>query len=101
MPRSHRRRPDDALPLDVSRALGGHRRERDTGSGEEWNVRTVPASAAVKEYRCPGCDQLVKVGVVHLVVWPTDHLFGVDGAAADRRHWHRGCWTARDRRRPR
>ncbi|MFE2042187.1 ATP/GTP-binding protein [Streptomyces sp. NPDC059477] len=61
--------------------------------GEEWNVRHVAgASAQGKSYRCPGCDQLIPDGVPHVVVWP-DHS-GVD----DRRHWHKACWNARDRR---
>ncbi|KUN36076.1 ATP/GTP-binding protein [Streptomyces longwoodensis] len=63
--------------------------------GEEWSVRHVAgASAQGKAYRCPGCDQTIPDGVPHVVAWP-EHA-GVD----DRRHWHKACWNARDRRTP-
>jgi hypothetical protein len=61
--------------------------------GEQWSVRDVAgASAAGKTYRCPGCDQEIGSGVPHVVAWP-EHV-GVD----ERRHWHKACWNARDRR---
>ncbi|MGP3986520.1 ATP/GTP-binding protein [Streptomyces sp. 3N207] len=60
--------------------------------GEEWAVRQISGGAAVKHYRCPGCDQEIPPGVPHVVAWP------VQGDVADRRHWHRACWNARDRR---
>ncbi|MEE1764642.1 MULTISPECIES: ATP/GTP-binding protein [unclassified Streptomyces] len=61
--------------------------------GEEWSVRHVAgASAAGKTYRCPGCDQMIPSGVPHVVAWP-EHS-GVD----ERRHWHKACWNAKDRR---
>jgi hypothetical protein len=34
--------------------------------------------------------------VPHVVVWPADER----GDLGDRRHWHTGCWRARDRRAP-
>jgi hypothetical protein len=67
-----------------------------TWSDGEWQVRNIPAGAAVKAYRCPGCDQEVAPGVPHLVAWPADGR----GDLADRRHWHTGCWRARERRGP-
>ncbi|MDA5285171.1 ATP/GTP-binding protein [Streptomyces sp. NPDC054904] len=61
--------------------------------GEEWKVRHVAgAAAAGKRYRCPGCDQEIPSGTPHLVAWP--EYGGVD----DRRHWHKACWNAKDRR---
>jgi hypothetical protein len=60
--------------------------------GEEWIVRPIAGSASGKHYRCPGCDQEIPPGVGHVVAW-REHA-GVD----DRRHWHRACWNARDRR---
>ncbi|MEO3749686.1 ATP/GTP-binding protein [Streptomyces sp. B6B3] len=60
--------------------------------GEDWMVRGMAAGAAAKHYRCPGCDQEIPPGVPHLVAWPRN------GDVADRRHWHRACWNARDRR---
>lgn len=82
------------------------REERDGGSGfgggvylqmsqtyrgEDWQVRTVPGDSG-KHYRCPGCDQEIPPGVGHVVAWP-EHR-----GAEDRRHWHKACWAARDRR---
>lgn len=68
-------------------------------AGGDWLVRPVSGAAATKVYRCPGCDQEIKVGVAHLVTWPADQV-GVAPSAgpAERRHWHRPCWAARDRR---
>ncbi|MDT0380818.1 ATP/GTP-binding protein [Streptomyces sp. DSM 42041] len=60
--------------------------------GEEWVVRQVGGGAAGKHYRCPGCDQEIPPGVPHVVAW-AQH-----GPVDDRRHWHRACWNARDRR---
>jgi hypothetical protein len=62
----------------------------------DWRVRNVPAEAAGKLYRCPGCDQEIPPGVAHLVAWPADGR----GDLGDRRHWHSACWQARDRRTP-
>ncbi|MDT0264673.1 ATP/GTP-binding protein [Streptomyces sp. DSM 44915] len=64
----------------------------DEWRGEEWVVRGVTGAAAAKHYRCPGCDQEIPPGVPHVVSWPSM------GAVEDRRHWHRACWNARDRR---
>ncbi|MCB5177845.1 ATP/GTP-binding protein [Streptomyces antimicrobicus] len=61
--------------------------------GEDWTVRHVSgASAAGKRYRCPGCDQEIPPATPHVVAWP--QYGGVD----DRRHWHKACWNAKDRR---
>ncbi|MEU9097226.1 ATP/GTP-binding protein [Streptomyces sp. NPDC048361] len=65
----------------------------ESWQGEEWSVRHVAgASAAGKRYRCPGCDQEIPSGAPHLVAWP--EYGGVD----ERRHWHKACWNAKDRR---
>ena len=61
--------------------------------GEEYLVRRLTGAAATKPYRCPGCDQEIRAGIPHLVVWPAH-----DAAADHRRHWHTPCWRARDRR---
>jgi hypothetical protein len=63
---------------------------------EQWRVRGIPGDASVKTYRCPGCEQEIRPGVPHLVAWPA----GGRGDEGDRRHWHTGCWRARDRRAP-
>jgi hypothetical protein len=90
VPRHNRRR--DVEPLRGPAASLGR---RDDWRGETYAVRTVPGGNAVKPYRCPGCNQVIPVGVPHLVAWPEG-----DGEATDRRHWHRACWEARDRRGP-
>lgn len=58
--------------------------------GYDYEVKAVPAARAAKTYRCPGCDQEIRPGTAHVVVWPTDA-----GTAEDRRHWHTPCWTNR------
>ena len=62
----------------------------------EWMVRSIFGGAATKTYRCPGCVQEIRPGVAHVVAWPIDGR----GDESDRRHWHTGCWRARDRRGP-
>jgi hypothetical protein len=94
-PRRHHRSSDAVRPVDrdgVRRGVDGVQAWRDS----EWAVRPIPGSASAKTYRCPGCDHEVAVGVAHVVVWPVDGTGGLD----DRRHWHTGCWRARDRRGP-
>ena len=59
-----------------------------------WVVRSITGAAAVKTYRCPGCDQLIATGLPHVVAWQEDSFYGVE----DRRHWHTACWRARSRR---
>ncbi|MEU0691735.1 ATP/GTP-binding protein [Streptomyces uncialis] len=81
-----------AGPGDDHERYGGFE-STQTWRGEEWSVRHVAgASTAGKTYRCPGCDQVIPSGVPHVVTWP--QYAGVD----DRRHWHKACWSARDRR---
>ncbi|KJK59862.1 hypothetical protein [Saccharothrix sp. ST-888] len=72
--------------------LGGALRRTESYAGEEWVVQTV-AGTAGRHYRCPGCDQEIPPGVGHVVAWP-----GYGAGVDDRRHWHRACWSARERR---
>jgi hypothetical protein len=67
-------------------------------SDGEWVVRPVTGAGATKPYRCPGCDHEIRPGMPHVVAWPADAP-GPDGGLEHRRHWHRPCWDARDRRR--
>lgn len=83
-------------PLDVDRVRRGVDALEDWG-GRQWRVRQIPAGE--KTYRCPGCDQEIRPGVPHVVVWPVEGLAGFVGEG-ERRHWHTSCWRARDRRRP-
>jgi len=71
----------------------------ESAADGDWLVRAVPGAAALKPYRCPGCDQLIPPGTAHVVAWPADAPPGV--GPAERRHWHRSCWRARANRRPR
>jgi hypothetical protein len=73
--------------------MTGERRE--PWGSEQYAVRRVAGANSAKQYRCPGCDQLIGVGVGHTVAWPTGDL-----NADERRHWHTGCCRARERRGP-
>jgi hypothetical protein len=85
----------DAEPIDGERTRRGVEGVQAWSDGE-WMVRTIPGGAAGKAYRCPGCDQEIRPGMAHVVAWPADGR----GDEGDRRHWHTGCWRARDRRTP-
>lgn len=74
---------------------GGTAERSEDWNGVEYRVRSVTGATATGTYRCPGCDQLLAAGIPHVVAWPADDL-----AAEDRRHWHTGCWSARERRGP-
>lgn len=63
------------------------------GDEEDVEVRFVQPYQATKRYICPGCNQDIPPGVGHVVAVPRD-------APDLRRHWHRGCWTNRQRRHP-
>jgi hypothetical protein len=89
--RNHQRgRPKRDRPPEDRERYGLENTE--SWRGEDWVVRGIGGTAAAKHYRCPGCDQEIPPGVPHVVVWPQH------GAVDDRRHWHRACWNARDRR---
>jgi hypothetical protein len=57
-----------------------------------WFVRRVQGSST-KDYRCPGCSQLIQRGLPHVVAWPVEKALLSDAAIDDRRHWHTACWT--------
>ncbi|MGH2663340.1 MAG: hypothetical protein ACRDH8_11160 [Actinomycetota bacterium] len=84
MPRRHRsareragppqsRRPSSVAPAWAS--APGYRVQQVTGE---------------RTYRCPGCQQEIRPGTMHLVVIPQDDV-------GSRRHWHTPCWR-RERR---
>ena len=95
-PRRNRPRRDAAsTPLGDERTRKGIEGVQQYQDGE-WTVRSIFGGAATKTYRCPGCVQEIRPGVAHIVAWPADER----GDERDRRHWHTGCWRARDRRAP-
>ena len=69
--------------------------------GEEYVVRRLTGSAARRAYTCPGCHRQIRPATPHVVAWPVlPSTFARDAEGVDeRRHWHSGCWVARDRRR--
>jgi len=73
--------------------LGGIASSQTKRDGD-WQVRTITGQAAVKEYRCPGCQQVIGVGTPHVVVWPSTQQWTA-GGVDDRRHWHTSCWNRR------
>ncbi|MFT2018099.1 ATP/GTP-binding protein [Streptomyces sp. 796.1] len=91
-PRRNRPPRGGEQPAERSTSGSSALERTESWQGEEWLVRPVAGAAAGKYYRCPGCDQEIPPGVGHLVAW--QQYAGVD----DRRHWHRACWNARDRR---
>lgn len=98
MPSSRRsaKRPYAAphVPLDLERSTGGRRAE--SAPDGEWVVQQVRGSE--REYRCPGCDQVIVPGTAHVVAWRSDDLLGA--GLENRRHWHTACFKARGRRAP-
>ena len=92
MARRHRRRAEVPTPLGT-----GTSTRVDHRGGEDWYVRPVPGAAAVRTYRCPGCQQSIPPSTPHLVVWPVEpSLLAVSAGEtglAERRHWHQGCWA--------
>lgn len=64
-------------------------------AGERYHVRPVSGSAATKPYRCPGCDLTIFPRVPHVVSWPVLDSYAGSPGAAERRHWHTGCWRSR------
>jgi len=57
-----------------------------------WEVRLIQPASATKEYRCPGCNQEIRIGTKHVVAWR-------EGSEDHRRHWHLPCWQRERRRR--
>ncbi len=87
--RRGRTRPsgDPHVPLDPAR-IGAVPRTEAGPRGESYTVRSV--RGAEKEYRCPGCNQLIAAGTPHVVAWPNEPFLG--GGLEERRHWHTACW---------
>lgn len=89
MPKRPSKHVRPARPLSSSHAAGV-----DKADGR-WMTQTMPARAAIKEYRCPGCERLIPLGTPHVVVWPVVASLGFANAVDERRHWHTSCWNRR------
>ncbi|HZB04904.1 MAG TPA: hypothetical protein VE737_11365 [Actinomycetota bacterium] len=86
MPRRHRAARDRSSPP----------RPGPTGATiPGWAQRegvTVRQVTGDRPYRCPGCQQPIRPGTLHLVVVPDEDV-------DLRRHWHERCWRTELRRR--
>lgn len=82
-----RRRAADAGSREPRPLFGGALRYVER-AGRRFAVRSVSGSSATKTYRCPGCNQEIRPGTPHVVVWDVDEV----GGGEDRRHWHTACW---------
>ncbi|MEX2441365.1 MAG: hypothetical protein WD400_01830 [Pontimonas sp.] len=92
MPRRHRRdRDQDAEALNIERLRTGIRRV-ETKRGSRYVVQPISEKNALKDYRCPGCGQIIPPGQAHLVAWEDESLLGSNRALEERRHWHSHCW---------
>jgi len=89
-PRKHRRAPNGASGDEGERELNPSNETIEDG----YRVRRITGSSSSKVYRCPGCDQEIRMGTPHVVAW-------VEEDAETRRHWHTPCWESRNRRAPR
>jgi hypothetical protein len=85
MPRKNRRNPEYFSAQEAPRPRSAPPPWAELPG---YDVRHVGGE---KEYRCPGCDHLVRGGIWHLVVIPLD-------APDERRHWHTECWRVELRR---
>lgn len=85
------RRPSKHLRPARPLSTSGFARTVEKADGG-WQVQSLPADRAVKEYRCPGCNQSVSEGTAHLVAWRTEAPLGQARAVDARRHWHTSCW---------
>ena len=85
MPRRNRRAPEELAPQAPAPFAVVPAWATATGA-------TVRAVTGQKPYLCPGCQQMIRPGLPHLVVVEKDDVEG-------RRHWHTPCWRTELRRR--
>lgn len=81
--------------LRPARPLSSSHASAVVKSDGRWLVRSVAGAAATKEYRCPGCNQVITPGVPHLVSWPDVPALHSARGLDERRHWHTSCWQRR------
>ncbi|MBU6347253.1 MAG: ATP/GTP-binding protein [Actinomycetales bacterium] len=94
MGRHNRRQP---VPEPREFNPNGSRKVESWPDGS-WVTQLISGADSVKQYRCPGCDQVINPGVAHTVAW--EYSGGnLDDGVEHRRHWHKACWTNRLNRR--
>ncbi|EPD28546.1 ATP/GTP-binding protein [Actinotignum sp. GS-2025f] len=81
-------------PLNISAAMGGLRYENGR-DGATYKVRRI--ASAAKDYVCPGCGGIIRIGEPNIVAWTEDTIWGAQYGVDSRRHWHPGCWQHRGR----
>ncbi|GAA2563581.1 hypothetical protein HD598_002612 [Neomicrococcus aestuarii] len=86
--------PRDISERRESPLFTGNYRVESAKDGE-WHVVDIPGFRAMKTYICPGCRRDITPGTPHKVAWRSDHWSGEEKSAAERRHWHVKCWSAR------
>jgi hypothetical protein len=86
-----RARPQSDEDTGLDRLTSGWART-EIRRGREYRVQPISATAAQKEYLCPGCGRGIEPGVPHVVVWRQDGVLGDAADLASRRHWHLRCW---------
>ena len=72
--------------------LRGSTEAQETKADGAWMVRPLRGTSD-KEYRCPGCSQLIRRGAAHVVAWPVQKALLSEAAIDERRHWHTACWA--------
>jgi hypothetical protein len=81
--------------LRPARPLSAGHAASQTKADGAWVVRSIPGARAGKDYRCPGCQQVVTPGTPHVVVGPAEPAWTSASPLDERRHWHTGCWQRR------
>lgn len=84
--------PRRRVPRPATPPLRTSSEAQERKADGEWFTRPTQGSAT-KDYRCPGCSQLIRRGLAHLVIWPVQKSLLSDDAIDERRHWHTSCWA--------
>lgn len=90
-PRSSRPSKHLRPPRPLSSGHAGATQKADG----RWLFRAITGAAATKDYRCPGCQQVISPGTPHIVAWPDQPSLSAATGVEERRHWHTACWERR------
>ncbi|MFI5425566.1 hypothetical protein [Aeromicrobium sp. UC242_57] len=86
--------PRRRVPRPSTPPLRAAAEQQERKADGDWMVRAIRGTST-KDYRCPGCSQLISRGLPHLVVWPVEKALLSEAAIDERRHWHKPCWARR------